>query len=73
MVDIYENLRYGICEGCRSLEVAIDKTRYRYTCNPKKDTTICPCSDCLLKTICKTECDKLNVYFHLKPKGFLYG
>lgn len=50
------------CEGCRSHTYKSDSTFIGCDLVPVYGNVICPCVECLVKSICKIVCYKLSEY-----------
>jgi len=48
------------CEGC---------TDAPWNCNKYNKDGSCPCTQCIVKTMCIDVCDKWNIWCVLKEKG----
>ena len=55
-----------LCEGCNSNSFSINVNREICICNtlPIKDNKTCPCSICIVKSMCQNVCEefKRHVY-----------
>lgn len=63
-IDPYIYLRKGICNGCFTLMFIDAGEKFYCSIKPKKEEAICPCSDCLIKSVCEDECSKLYFFHH---------
>ena len=56
-----------ICRGCLtySMEVYEQIGYPRCWRIPSKDGEVCPCSMCIVKTMCREKCENLKRYIHL--------
>lgn len=55
-------IRDEVCSGCSTFMIENDDKILFCAIPHKKDGKICPCSNCLLKSICEDECEKLANY-----------
>ena len=55
-----------MCEGCWTYNI-VKKPRCKHI--PMKDNKQCPCSICLVKTMCNKVCEEFAIYTDI-PKQF---
>jgi len=57
-------IRDHICQGCKSYIISDDKQGVITVCHipHKRNGNICPCSVCLIKSMCTKHCDKFGLY-----------
>ena len=57
-----------ICEGCSHYIYNADMANATVICNtfPIKDNKKCPCSICIVKSMCTTMCDEFKSYTYFK-------
>lgn len=57
-------IRDSICKGCLTYETYILNPSTKTACliPHKKDGKACPCSTCLIKSVCQDVCDEIEKY-----------
>lgn len=55
-----------LCKGCHTYEVTKGKCITKSTITKMDDSNelICPCSLCLIKSMCSDPCDEMRAFYH---------
>jgi len=58
---------FKICEGCISYKLIGEHKRCMCNLLPAYNKKQCPCSSCLVKTMCEAVCKKFEIYVSKYP------